>query len=139
MINILSAPPGYGKSFVAAQMPGVKVSADDYFYRLGYFDPNKLGQAHGECLLSYTTLLLNGEDEIVVDNTNTTGAEIAPYYALAEAFGRDVQIVRVMADREVAWSRQLHDVPRKVFDQMVDRWLRREGWVSRWQVVTHRA
>jgi hypothetical protein len=46
-----------------------------------------------------------------VDNTNTTVAEIAPYYAIAEAYGCDVTIVRVLAEFRECLRWNTHKVP----------------------------
>jgi predicted kinase len=76
-------------------------SADDYFQVGGEagryaFDPSKLGEAHGQCLRRTAQALwatLASSHIVVVDNTNTTIAEIAPYIALGQAYGYDVRVI----------------------------------------------
>lgn len=129
-VTILQGIPGAGKSSLIPFKNSLNVnkrvvSADAYFtdaegnYR---FDPTKLPQAHARCLREYTTLLtlLNSEPqaEIVVDNTNTTVAEVAPYYALAQAYGYAVRIVYLPCYPEVAAARNLHGVTREGCERM---------------------
>jgi predicted kinase len=61
---------------------------------------------------------------IIVDNTNTTVAEIAPYAALALAYGHDLEIVILNISKEnltkVA-SRNIHGVPQNVVEGQFNR------------------
>lgn len=64
------------------------------------FDPAKLPEAHAQCLKKFIRTAQGNTggalgDVIIVDNTNSTVAEIAPYYAIAEAYGYDTRILRV--------------------------------------------
>lgn len=84
------------------------------------FVPAKLPEAHAKCLLSFVNYMDTGRDTtVVVDNTNSTVAEIAPYYALGQAYGHEVIIVTLDVDPEVAFQRQLHGVSRVGFNSMV--------------------
>jgi len=47
----------------------------------------------------------------VVDNTNITVAEVAPYYQAAQALGFKVGILTLLCPWEVAAKRCVHDVP----------------------------
>lgn len=127
-VFILQGVSGAGKSTVAAKLieglprgKQVCVSADQYFidekgeYR---FDVSKLGAAHQWCLRNYTHALLDqpkgtASKLVVVDNTNTTMGEVAPYYALAEALGFEPLILVV--GYGLSWSqcaeRNVHGVP----------------------------
>jgi predicted kinase len=89
------------------------VSADTYFMKSGkyVFDVMQLGEAHSECLRNFIELCQNGEDKIIVDNTNTTIEEIAPYYAIAKAYGYEVELVKMNIEIEIAANRNLHGVP----------------------------
>jgi predicted kinase len=116
-VIILSGISGSGKSTLAAERypNAVVVSADDYFmdaddvYR---FNPAHLPQAHMACLRDFIETVVEGREPlVVVDNTNTTLAEIAPYYAAARAFGYDVELISVKCSVEVAAARNRHGVP----------------------------
>jgi predicted kinase len=110
---IMQGVSGAGKSSSIPANAKV-VSADHYFvdkdgnYK---FDPSQLGLAHAECLRLYVEALLQSNSFVVVDNTNTTVAEVAPYYALANAYGYDAVIVHIAADVGEASARNTHGVP----------------------------
>lgn len=116
--------PGSGKSRYTLGLAEdtVIVSADQFFIEEGggvyAFDPSKLGRAHGQCLRRYTEALQRGERHVVVDNTNTTLLEIAPYVSLALAYGCEVEIVRVICDPAVAAARNSHGVPERAVRAM---------------------
>jgi hypothetical protein len=46
-----------------------------------------------------------------VDNTNTTAAEIAPYYRIAQVWGHSVKVIRLHIDPFQALLRNTHNVP----------------------------
>lgn len=115
-VIILRGIPGSGKSTLARGLAHdgvVVVSADDYFvgsdgsYK---FDPKKLPAAHGDCLRRFVTHLDANHRGVVVDNTNTTAVEVAPYAALALAYGRDLRIITVVCDPVIAAARNIHGV-----------------------------
>lgn len=97
LVVILSGIMGCGKTVVAQHYklhePNVLVvSADNYFAASApdqyVFKAEDLGMAHAACLLRFVDELRTKPLEtIVVDNTNIGIEEIAPYYALAEAYG----------------------------------------------------
>lgn len=122
---IMQGVPGSGKSTIAKSLAAEAwntgrrawiVSADDYFVNeetgAYEFDPAKLGEAHAECLRNTIELIRLGSGLIVVDNTNATAVEIAPYYALADAFGYECKILRVETEVDRAADRNVHGVPR---------------------------
>jgi hypothetical protein len=130
-VEILRGLSGSGKSTYVAKMKDDEVikvvSADTFFtHEDGYhFDPCLLPAAHGECIRKFIYLMQwtghktkwGGDEKdptvVIVDNTNTTAAEIAPYYAIAEAYRVPVEIVEFDIDVEVAVARNLHNVPRR--------------------------
>lgn len=73
------------------------------------FDPNELPHAHAACLRKFNNAICNNpvdsSDPLVVDNTNTTIAEIAPYAALALAYYHELELVVVHCPLDVALSR----------------------------------
>jgi predicted kinase len=129
-VYIMQGVSGSGKSTYAASLnPRHVVSADDYFVNEAGeygFDAALLPEAHAECLRRFVSLVTIGaEGPIVVDNTNTTNAEIAPYYALAESYGYEPTIVSVFCDPKVAHLRNQHGVPLETCLKAAER-IRRE-------------
>ena len=70
-------------------------SADDYFGADYAFDPAKLGEAHAACLIDFMDATIACTELVVVDNTNCSAVELAPYIAIAQARGYEVEIVRI--------------------------------------------
>ena len=96
----------------------IGVVSSDFFPGLygenGKFNGHLLPQSHAACLRNFVGFLLNSEvDILVVDNTNTTVTEIAPYAALALAYGWELEIIKFNVDVEVAAKRNVHGVPEK--------------------------
>lgn len=141
-VTIYSGVPGSGKStIIRRDHPGAIVCSADHWYErngsyLEDFNPAELPKAHGACLLKFARALEHGFSvlgatdaltyEIVVDNTNTTAVEIAPYAALALAYGANLEIVTVQCDPEVAAARNSHGVPRASVLAMADRIAKRD-------------
>lgn len=127
-VFILRGLPGSGKSTEAnrleTQNNAIIVSADHSMIdEMGVykFDPTKIGLAHATCMRNFINNVagnLHFGKDVVVDNTNTTAVEIAPYIAVANAFGWQYEIKLIECDPEIAFSRQTHGVPRKTFDHM---------------------
>lgn len=129
---IMRGIPGSGKStYVDQNYPhNVVCSADRYFIKecpdcacgcpkcgnTGFvynYNPNKLDEAHAQCLRFFVNSVTNNiTTNIVVDNTNISAVEIAPYASLARAYGLELEILTLKIDPEVAWSRNIHGVPR---------------------------
>lgn len=125
-VVILSGVSGSGKSTLARKLwndlgPGAYckvVSADDYFvqkYNGGReeykFDPTKLSNAHGACFKSFNDLLYFERglyDLLIVDNTNTTAVEIAPYILGAQAFECEVEIITVRKPSHMSDDDYIH-------------------------------
>ena len=85
------------------------------------FDRNRLGDAHADCMRRFVTFLhvdpITGYKRLaIVDNTNTTVEEIAPYAAVARAFGHEVHIVEIEIDPGDAFVRNVHKVPLATVD-----------------------
>jgi predicted kinase len=120
-VHILCGVSGSGKTTYAWKTwPDAFIySADDYFTFAGEyrFDPKKLGEAHAECLQRFVDTMDQPElADVVVDNTNTTLVEIAPYVALAQAFGWAVDIRILHCTPDVAFARGRHGVPLHTID-----------------------
>lgn len=83
------------------------------------FNHNKLSEAHGECFLKFINLLLNKNELILVNNTNTSVVEIAPYVAAANAFKASVELITLIKDPVLCAERNVHGVPLKSIQNMV--------------------
>lgn len=131
-VKILCGVSGSGKStYIAKHFPTATVCSADHFFlddRGEYcFNPKLLHKAHSECLLKFVQHLISpgltgGQvGVLVVDNTNTSMQEIAPYAALANAYGYDTEIVLLQADPVEAHRRNQHCVPLKSVMGQFDR------------------
>jgi hypothetical protein len=126
-VIILSAIPGAGKStyathFASAQSP-VIVSADnvqrenakalglDYDNGGEGSDPSLIAMSHPTWFREFLNALRAEAPLVMVDNTNLSKWEIAPYLLGAEAFGYNVKVVRLVCDPLTAFNRQRHGVP----------------------------
>lgn len=112
-VIILSGVSGSGKSTIAKAVahladavPDISVcivSADSYFSHNGEyrFDASKLSEAHGQCFKKFIQYLddpWTADTIVIVDNTNTTEIEIAPYMLAAQAYGFDAEIQTIVPD-----------------------------------------
>ncbi len=126
-VFILRGLPGSGKStFAKTLSANIIISADDFFvgedgvYR---HDPRKQGEAHNDCFRRFVAAQMLGDETIVVDNTNISASEIAPYALAGVAAGYNVEIVTVWCDVSVAFKRNIHGVPPYVVLSMFRRML----------------
>jgi hypothetical protein len=126
-VVIMRSIPGGGKSHLIHkweekywQFPQqwVVCSADHYHIINGVYTykPENAAMAHANCLKRYAEAVTGhgypeGVQYLFVDNTNSTDLEIAPYYRLAEAYGRPVSIMQIYCPFDVAVGREVHDVP----------------------------
>ncbi len=135
-VIIVSGIPGSGKSTWVKNNTNPYMtevfSADTFFLDKNgsyKFDPTKLSQAHSSCLKNFTTRLFNLNTSVkdsckitlVVDNTNTSAWEIAPYYSLAQAFNIPVKIIRLIVNPHTAFSRNIHGVEKDKVELMAER------------------
>lgn len=121
-VIILRGITGSGKStYWRTYWPSARaVSADFFFERDGkyLFDPARLAKVHQHCWASFMKLLQEGAPLIVVDNTNLTAAEIAPYMMSAQAAHLlnpqspryEVHVVTLSCPTELAVLRGTHGV-----------------------------
>jgi hypothetical protein len=97
----------------------VVCSANDYFtddkgvYR---FDIEKIHEAHHKCLRLFLSevVVTRTAARLIVDNTNVHPIAIAPYIAIAEAYGVEYEIVRMMPAGLTVGdmaARCIHNVP----------------------------
>lgn len=131
-ITILSGVPGSGKSHWAkAQANTTIVSADNYLPENPR--PQDFGIAHAKCMSAFMDFVRYGgmhktDKQIIVDNTNTTAVEIAPYYLTAQADElTEIRVLRLIPDDfEAAYKRNTHKVPFKTFCVMTANFLKRD-------------
>jgi len=153
IIQILVGPSGSGKSRHAAEMKakahrqGLKLatcSTDDGMYNEEgeyEFHPSKLTAAHGGCVKKFIDLCQKGEmNTVIVDNTNCSIAEVAPYIAIAQAYEHKVYVLVWNPDNWKEYAeRNVHDAPRKTIyymsrhlKQMLDEW---KPWWPSWEFI----
>jgi len=148
-IKVLCGVSGSGKStYIKNNFPNAEVCSADHFFMVDgeyKFDPSKLPQAHGECLKKFVGLISNvylslHDVTVVVDNTNTTISEIAPYAALAQAYGHELEIIIIevsgSADLEVAWKRNAHGVPLQGITNQYSRLVKLADQLPPWWKLT---
>lgn len=132
MIHILQGPPGAGKTTWAERQHG-SIASSKYGERIAIVSADTereriigrtLAEAHAACLRRFVDLLnvpprvAGTTMHIIVDNTNTTQAEVAPYVALGMAYGHVVTL-RTFPGRGPGMD--VHNVPAHVYHAMVDR------------------
>ena len=140
-IKILRGGSGAGKStWIKNNHSDAKVfSADSFFMVDGVykFDAAKLGAAHAECLREFIELCRNPMDwqkdaTVIVDNTNTSVSEFAPYAQTALVYGHDVEILTFVYDPVVAHARNTHGTPLKVCIEMHRRIQEQTAFIPPW-------
>lgn len=104
--KFLNLPPDTGQAICSADFFMVN-ERNEY-----EFVSQKLPECHAKCLLGFVEAVMEPRSSrlIVVDNTNSTVAEIAPYYALGQAYGHEVKIFTIDYNLDLAASRQVHGV-----------------------------
>jgi len=134
-VMVMQGVSGSGKSTIAAKFAiendGFVVSADDFFLNdegVYTFNPTLLSRAHGSCFYKFLDYL-NWGSNVIVDNTNTTGMEIAPYATAVAAFNHKndnspeyhFEIVSVERDLDTCIKSNKHGVPEKAIRAQADR------------------
>lgn len=141
-VIILRGLPGSGKSTHLKEMRieanldshVITCSADTYFTnpvtKVYTHDPSKLSEAHSSCLLRFVEWLDRAAIEanspssykapfiLVVDNTNLTALEMAPYVALAIAYQAEIEMVSLVTPIMDAHHRNVHGAPREAYAAM---------------------
>ena len=122
---LMRGPPGSGKSTYAKNMfPEAFIcSADHWFIRNGTYEyvPEEIGEAHVRCQVSTLQCMAANTPLIIVDNTNTQHWQTMLYTALAAAFGYAAEAIWVKTSLETCLSRNIHDVPDFVIEDMINR------------------
>lgn len=124
---IMRGIQGSGKShwieanFPAHDYPDREIcSADLYHYNdAGVYDynPNMADTYHLYCYKKFLRCGQSGIQPLIVDNTNLTISQIAPYYQLARAMGYTPWIVQMVCDPGKAARRNQHGL---TLDQVLE-------------------
>lgn len=122
-VILMRGVSGAGKStWVEKNLPTRTVVSADYFQHdedgIYRFRKERAPEAHNRCFknfMDYARLYAQDEElssmVLVVDNTNCSLLDIAPYYRVAEALGHPVKIVEIKCDPHVAAARTTHGAP----------------------------
>lgn len=123
-VKIYRGLPGSGKSTEAREelrlqrsfKKRIIFSADQFMVDgqgIYTFDPKRLHECHSKCLKSFVDAVQESPKEnlLLVDNTNITVAEVAPYAALALTYGHELDVVTIMANAALCARRNTHGVP----------------------------
>lgn len=97
----------YGDTHILSTDDFWSISSPEY-----NFDPTRIAEAHVWNFKRTVEFATRETDQhIIIDNTNTSLQEIAPYMALGQAFGMEVNILIILGDWKTAFERQTHGVP----------------------------
>ena len=130
-VLILAGLPGSGKSKLAKELEALNtntriVSSDAYFMHNGEykFDPSKLGEAHDQCWKDYTGTCdragnwTHSGGLLIVDNTNTSPFELAPYVRYAAGLRIPALTLFVSRTFELCVRDQIHGVSLETMQRM---------------------
>ena len=92
------------------------ICADDF---VGEGFSTRIPEGHKACMRAFVALMqAHIETTVIVDNTNTTAAELSSYVAVFNAFAREgidtIEIWQADASLPTCMERQVHGVPAKV-------------------------
>lgn len=137
-IFIYSGIPGAGKSTLIAQRHvGATVCSADHYTDSD--DSMSVLRAEAACLRKFVEAVQAQVPEVVVDNTNCSAYEIAPYAALALAYGYALKVLTLRADPLEVAERNVHGVRFAIVCGMAERLAKRElpPWWPQEDVVVH--
>ena len=138
-IIITRGGSGAGKStWAKANYPDAEVFSADSFFLDGdgvyRFDPSKLGEAHAECLRDFIDVCQDpqGNKTVIVDNTNTSVSEFAPYAQVGQVYGHSVEILTWVYDPVMAHARNSHGTPLKACIDQHRRLIEQTAFIPPW-------
>lgn len=82
------------------------------------YEPAKIGEAHADCKRHFVSAITKGETCVMVDNTNTSVLEMAPYVEIAQAFGYEIRIKEFRCSVETSLAQNTHSVPENAIRYM---------------------
>lgn len=103
-------------------------STDEFFVRDGKYNWNPAAVGHAHCWNQLRALqaMIDGEEVIIIDNTNTQAWECRPYVQAAVKLGYAVEIVEPGTpwafDAEELARKTTHGVPLETVRAMLARW-----------------
>jgi predicted kinase len=76
-----------------------------------HFDATRLQEAQNTCFRQFVEMIQKNKPLVIVDNTNITAAEYAPYMMFAAAYGYHAKMLTILVPLEVGIQRNVHRVP----------------------------
>jgi predicted kinase len=137
-IIITRGGSGAGKStWAKTNHPDAMILSADLhpgLYTDGVFNPGKLGEAHAKCLLDFIEVCQDpqGNTTVIVDNTNTSVSEFAPYAQVGQVYGHSVQILTWIYDPVMAHARNGHGTPLKACIEQHRRLCEQTAFIPPW-------
>ena len=141
MVFILRGLPGSGKSWFASQQKDATVCSSDQFHMIGgvyMYDQDRASEAHRWCLRKFVEAVKAEKDLIIVDNTNASSLEVAPYFRVARAHGYMVRFYEFKCSILDSIKHNIHGVPEDAICRMAMRLTRSlpVSWEEDSEVVT---
>jgi len=132
--------PGSGKTYASELLvnslrdstSSAICSADHYHVDIKgkyVYNPKNEGEAHAWCLKTFVSAIREDVNLVIVDNTNITRVDMAPYAALARAYEYDLRIIRYECAPQTSITRNTHGVSEFIIGKM---WALIETPLSRW-------
>ena len=113
-VVIMVGASGSGKTtWIRENIPEATVVSTDLYWERTHksFDKRDLDKAHAWAIRDFIMQCAMQAPMIVVDNTNTTIAELSPYLAIAKAYDAEVGVIWMGVDHiEELTRRNVHNV-----------------------------
>lgn len=126
--------PGSGKTtWVQEVGPFDYFETDMYWLRPDGeydFNPRLIRKAHAWCQEQVEFCLMEDFEQVLVSNTFTQLWEMQPYLDMAEKYGYEVEVRKMMGNHG-----SIHNVPQDTIDKMKARWEDYPGEIETWSEV----